>query len=102
MDEKTRLAVRQAAASNAPTVAAKAAPTIDSYRREASALLCVKLSRREVRSRVEHRMGLSAVHEQSSQDVQTWHITQSTKYTHLRVSFTGDHVSSWELVAKEG
>ena len=102
MDEKTRLAVRQAAASSAPSVTADARPKIDAYHREAAALLCAGLSRRVAQERIQHRMGLSLVRQKVTDAADAWLITQSTMYTHLQVLYASDHVASWELVKKEG
>ena len=102
MDNQARLAIHKAVASNAAQIAAVARPVIDAYSRDAAALLTPGLSRRDVLIRVSQRMGLEPVQSKQSKSLQEWAITQSTKYSHLRVSYDGDGLASWELVPKAG
>ena len=102
MDDQSRLAIHKAVASNVSQLSAVARPVIDVYSREAAALLSPGLAHRDVLIRVSDRMGLEPVHSKQTQCVKEWEITQSTKYTHLRVSYESDRLVSWELVPKPG
>ena len=100
MDDKSRLAIHKAVASNAANISTAASPTIDAYSRDAAALLIPGLSHRDVLACVSQRMGLAPVQNKKSDTIQEWEITQSTKYSCLRVAYDNNFLASWQLVHK--